>query len=325
MHVNFEGLPCSASDFTWSFDFSYGNCFTFNSGLDANGTHVDLKESIISGYGFGLYLKLYVNVYEELLDLAWRINDLGAVIRIANNSYETLYPFGEGILLSPGFETNIVVDREFRSVLPKPYSNCEIDSNAPKFIQGLDFYNLLMELGYKYTQKDCFVECYQQYVFNKYNCTYYFYPSLKYKKCTRYFSLATVYRNFPFDKNFINSNCLSSCPLECDQSFYKSSLSSSQLTQNNIGLNSFSPNIESDFISRSLDEKSLIQAHIFYDSLSYTLTTELPQWDAITLFGSIGGNLGLFLGVSVFSLCELVEVTVEIFFNLKQRKVRSPA
>jgi hypothetical protein len=34
----------------------------------------------------------------------------------------------------------------------------------------------------------------------------------------------------------------------------------------------------------------------------------------VALLASIGGNLGLFLGLSVFSLCEMIEVTMEIFF-----------
>ena len=38
----------------------------------------------------------------------------------------------------------------------------------------------------------------------------------------------------------------------------------------------------------------------------------MPLFDIVSLLGSIGGNLSLFLGVSVFSLCEIVEVIIEI-------------
>ncbi len=41
--------------------------------------------------------------------------------------------------------------------------------------------------------------------------------------------------------------------------------------------------------------------------------------DWISLVASIGGTLGLFLGVSVFSICEMLEVVVEIFYVLKER------
>ena len=82
----------------------------------------------------------------------------------------------------------------------------------------------------------------------------------------------------------------------------------------------YNPNLASDFINRTLDSstvrESFVQVNVFYESLSYSLTTESAQWDANSLLGSIGGNLGLFLGMSVFSLSELVVLGIEIFFVL---------
>jgi hypothetical protein len=321
----FDNTECSSSDFTYTFDLMYGNCYTFNSGFNENGTKVNLKESLIPGSLHGLKLNIYVNVYQSLFETLGFMNGLGAVFHIGNSSYENI---DEGIFLSPGFETFIVVDREFKSMLPKPYSNCEIDSNSSQFIQGLDVYNLILESGNKYSQLVCFVQCYQKYIFNKYNCTSYFFPSfLVVSQCTEDYSNNHISEFF--DKNFINKNCLSSCPLECDHSFYKRFLSFSQLNPHDYDIELLSPNILSDFFNRTFDEetaaKSFIQVNIFYQSLSYTLTTELPQWDAIALFGSIGGNLGLFLGVSVFSLCELVEFTAEIYLVFKKTKSMCPA
>jgi hypothetical protein len=69
-------------------------------------------------------------------------------------------------------------------------------------------------------------------------------------------------------------------------------------------------NLSSDFLNRTLNtqiaRESIVEVQIFYESLSYSLTTESPQMDAVYLLGSIGGNLGLFLGISVFSICELI-------------------
>ena len=62
---------------------------------------------------------------------------------------------------------------------------------------------------------------------------------------------------------------------------------------------------------------------IFYESLSYILSEETPRMDMVSLLASIGGNLGLFLGVSVFSLYEMVEVALEIFFIQKDLKKSS--
>ena len=81
-------------------------------------------------------------------------------------------------------------------------------------------------------------------------------------------------------------------------------------------------NLANDFINKTINvttvEKSLVKVNLFYESLSYTETTESPKMDIFSLLGSIGGNLGLFLGVSVFSLCEIIEVLIEIYFISKK-------
>ena len=322
---------CDSTDFIWSWDDFYGNCFTFNTGLDSNQNKTVLKESNMPGFFYGLQLTFYVNVFEELLFQTYQlgpvINYLGAVIRVGNSSYETLYSYGGGILVSAGSVTNIVVSREFNSMLPKPYSNCEIDSSSPKFIKGMDLYNLILESNYEYTQQLCFSQCYQKYIIQKYNCSFLLIPSLfNVSKCQMNYSINIWYSGEILDSKFINENCISSCPLECDQTLYETTTSYS-LSNGYLYVPSLQSNLNlsGDFINRTLDStmarESIVQVNIFYDRLLYTLTEESPQWDAVSLLGSIGGNLGLFLGVSFFSLCEIVEVIVEIFFVFKQRKI----
>ncbi len=65
-------------------------------------------------------------------------------------------------------------------------------------------------------------------------------------------------------------------------------------------------------------EKSFVYARIFYESQSYTLSTESPKLDLVCLLANIGGTLGLFLGVSALSACELIEVLIQIFFTLRE-------
>ena len=83
-------------------------------------------------------------------------------------------------------------------------------------------------------------------------------------------------------------------------------------------------NLSSDFVTKPINSetvsKSIVSLNIFYESLSYTLSTESPQMDSISLLANIGGHLGLFLGVSVFSLCEIVEVAMEIIL-IKFKKI----
>jgi hypothetical protein len=316
----FNNVECNASDFVWSFDEAYGNCYTFNTGHDSQGNKIDLKKTSIVGPDFGLGLTFYVNVYEEFL-LDGSTSLLGGVLRIGNSSYSTFYANTIGILLTPGLQTNIVVEREFKSILPQPYSNCKIDSNSPKFLQGLDLYNLISQTDYAYTQQMCFLQCYQKIHMDKFNC------SVSHLLSFYNGSACTSEQVIPlsdFLANVIKTYCFPLCPLECDHITYRTSLSSSQL-------NGFfymdpikqRPNLLVDFMNRTLNSQSaresFVNVNIFYESLSYTLTNELPQMDAVYLLGAIGGNLGLFLGISVFSICEIIVTAIEIFFVLSVR------
>lgn len=51
-----------------------------------------------------------------------------------------------------------------------------------------------------------------------------------------------------------------------------------------------------------------ISFNIYYDDLSYTLVEESPFWDVFALFSNIGGNLGLFVGMSFLSFVEVFEL-----------------
>jgi hypothetical protein len=329
IRCKFNNFACNSSDFTWYFDENYGNCYTFNSGYDFNRKEkVELKKSTLVGLDFGLQLTLYVNVYEKLISDPTNIYGLGALIRIGNSSYLSDYSNG-GIFIPPGSSSYISVEREFRSILPKPYSNCEIDSPQLKLMNQSYFYDLISQSDYAYSQNLCFSECLQNYFIEKYNCTLYIFVSLFNVSLCEYDAyLKILESDDAFKNNFINDVCRPLCPLECNQTLYKPTLTSYQLIGDQfLEKVSNNSNLTSDFITRTLDstqiEKSLIQVSIYYESLSYIFSEETPRMNMVTLLASIGGNLGLFLGVSVFSLYEMVEVAIEMYFIQKDSKKSS--
>ena len=324
----FNNDYCSQADFIWSSDESYGSCYTFNSGFDSNGRKKDLKISTIAGPVVGLQLTLYVNIYEKFLS---EIFQRGAIIRIGNSSYSIDYHH-DGLFVTPGSSTYISIGREFKSMLPRPYSNCDIYENTPKFLEGMDLYNLIIQSDYKYTQQLCFYQCYQKYIILTHNCTVPNYLSLfNATKCSSKILGLINNSSGLFSSQFINEHCISLCPLECDQQLFKTSLSSGHLNSNPNFFQNIKEklNLSRDFIYRDIRDdvilrESFIYVNLYYESLSYTLTTESPQVDLVSMLGSIGGNLGLFLGVSVFSLFEIIEVIIEIVFIFKREKIVVP-
>jgi hypothetical protein len=68
-------------------------------------------------------------------------------------------------------------------------------------------------------------------------------------------------------------------------------------------------------ISNITDEQlaeSFVSIDVYYNSLSYTQITEVPVYTTLTLISNIGGTLGLFLGMSVLSFIEIIELLLNI-------------
>ena len=84
------------------------------------------------------------------------------------------------------------------------------------------------------------------------------------------------------------------CPEECDSIQYDISHSFTKLsTQNEI-------------------DKNFVSFAIYYENLQYTTIDQMAQMNVFDLISNIGGNLGLFIGISFLSFAELIELLVEI-------------
>jgi hypothetical protein len=113
-------------------------------------------------------------------------------------------------------------------------------------------------------------------------------------------------------------------PLECNRTEIIPAISSIKLLGDDyVDYIKNNKNLLSDFIQIPIDSasaaNSVVKVNIFYESMSYELSTESPKMDIVSLLASIGGNLGLFLGVSAFSLCEVIEVAIEIYYVKKTK------
>lgn len=103
-------------------------------------------------------------LYEPLNPLSLSTEN-GAHVLVHNKS--DFPPIFDGISVASGTKTNIQVERVFSYNLEKPYSACikDIDENYPS-----DFVKTMLQSGYKYTQQNCFLACYQEFSFEKCGC-----------------------------------------------------------------------------------------------------------------------------------------------------------
>ncbi len=317
----FNYKTCTSADFIRIFDSNYGNCYVFNSGFNSSGNQIELKQSRQAGMIFGLQLKLYVNFNENLTRYNSYDEGYGAFIRIDNASYSIDHNI-DGIKIAPGQLIDLNLNRVFKFTMPKPYSNCEIDESSPKVIDS-DLYNLIANSSYQYSQSLCFQQCFQKQIFKECNCSIGVVKSFfDYKTCstpTERICGLNLFQNKYLGSSFIQDVCVPLCPLECNVTEYNTRSTSLKIIPDlYVDYIIKNKNISADFSTKPIDadtaSKSVVALNIFYETLSYTLITESPQMDIVSLLANIGGNLGLFLGVSLLSLCEIFEVFIEIVF-----------
>ena len=268
-----------------------------------------------------------MNFYENLTLFNSYIGGLGALIRIDNVSHVIDQGF-DGIFVQSGQVSNIALSREFRTSLAKPYSACDLpDGKATSFNSAL--YARIVASVFDYTQSFCLRQCMQQLFVQQCACRAPFFASVfsEARICVTFEDISCLYNAYYtiyIVDNYPSETCLPQCPLECNSFRFTYALSSFNLLGdsyvNDIRAN---PNLSADFSARKIDtteaSRSVAKINVFYDSLSYTASYESPQWDLVGLIASVGGNLGLFLGVSLFSLGEVLTTLIEIFFYCQKR------
>ena len=330
LRCKFNFQNCTSADFLWYFDSYYGNCYIFNSGFNSTGHPVDLKQSSVAGLISGLQLEWYVNFNESLKYFRYRGMGSGLVLRIDNSSYLTDHNL-DGIKVAPGFNTDIAINRAFKFTLPSPYSNCEIDASSPKTSDS-ELFNLIAQSNYEYTQQLCFLQCFQKEVIKECGCSANSFLSFfsGASQCQTPTEVACYLNLFTYKymtSNFISSNCIPLCPLECNSTKFTTSERINDFDGDTyMDYIQQNPRLVSDFAMQPIDaaqaSASIVSLNVFYDSLSYEYLEESPQMDIVALLANIGGNLGLFLGVSLLSVCELVEIIAEILLIKLKRQVR---
>ncbi len=69
-------------------------------------------------------------------------------------------------------------------------------------------------------------------------------------------------------------------------------------------------------VTRDLVSASVTRIKVYYDDLYYNVVEESPSLTADSLLGLIGGQIGLFIGVSLMTFFEIFEFWIELFIRL---------
>jgi len=313
----FNGQSCSGSDFSWFFDFNYGNCYTFNN----NATNI--KKISKAGPSYGLQLELFTGI-PGLQDLL--ASERGIYLAVTNNSALPLTRY-DGIKLSVGQATNVRVKRTFVSNLPAPFSSCRSDTTSILPTDNV-IYKRTVQLN-KYSLQLCYDLCLQK-LFSMPTCNCsdptlpQFDQSLPVCNTNSKLSCANQVRD-RFDTTPISASCSSYCPAPCSYATYDTQASSSGYpTSYYYSILASTPNLQNKFQSVSLNESvvrgAVLKVNVFYDSLNYLTLIDSQTVTIPSLFGTVGGNLGLFLGMSILTLFEILDLIFKFCRNKPSKK-----
>ncbi|KAF6024252.1 SCNN1D [Bugula neritina] len=261
----FHGEKCKTTDFYQFYDRRFGNCFTYNSGL--NGSYEETKQA---GQSIGLSLTLFIDQ--------------------ANYDPHSSYRAGATFLLHPQGEFPQIAEKGFKA--------------APGFQTSV-------AISY-----GCYMTCIQRQIVEKCGCLSMQYAPIPGEVICDYYQYYHCVVNFKTDID----SC--SCPLPCQESQYHHSISFSEWPAINfedfwrsamrmIGVKSIQQGAAT--WTRERIRSELVTVDFYFESLNYNVYIQRASMTLEDLIGSIGGHLGLWIGMSIISFMEVFELIVILF------------
>ena len=208
----------------------------------------------------------------------------------------------------------------------EPYSDCLKDLN--EFKKNKKLIQYLANTGRTYSLKQCYDLCFNLKYFetNECGCTHqpwYQIFAKCYASVRKFSSLYNCSEKFrtKFSENSFEQKCKEYCPLECDSVEY--SLSTYTLdypSSGRISDRDITKHFSSKFEYYEDVQKDFYSLVIYYKDLKYTSIKEEPYMVLADLISNIGGLLGVFIGYSIISFMEIIELIIVLLTPTKKNK-----
>jgi hypothetical protein len=237
----------------------------------------------------------------------------------------------EGFKLDTAQQTNLVISRNYVEKLAYPYSNCIDDKHTIDSFDSVSYKRTVAYLKH-YRQRFCVIACLQEFLMRNCNCIDLKLPVFDMRHMPPCFAdeqQHCMHLHLQSSENaLLNEFCLSECPLRCNSLSYNlvpfhANYPSDNYARQIINSANFSRLFHLPFISLSQFKRSSLAVSVYFDSMTYTKVIEQPALPFIELLANIGGLAGLFLGISILSFVELVEIFVEVSIYFIQRRLQT--
>ena len=330
----FNGKVCSARDFEWVWHPLLFGCYRFN----ANRTSPRARNIFDNKSPF--YLKMYAGMSNFWSQMIGRYATRGFWVFVHN---QTDYPFNltpSPHLVTAVFGTAISLKRSFRTQFnewPYAYSECRVSGERDELMgPALDdpfLFERVKATNYTYTQAACFLFCAQLMTTRACGCNNVLMPSPldafpmclsdKDRLCAHNF-----YHHTFLADGYIEQTCKPRCPLECSQRklapqfthFQYPTVSDAYYLKYEVPIFAQQHANQTDFTTYQYLYYNLINLGIYYEDLGFEESKEQAEITVDSLIGTIGGHLHLFLGMSLLSFVEIVELVAHVLsIQIKKR------
>ena len=238
----------------------------------------------------------------------------------------TDYPLGSTpspYLASPGIASEIRVARWHHKEQTYPYGHCIVQSDnslGSNTISDYTYYYQTLQTNYNYRQSVCLDFCFQALTNSQCGCSNYWINvnNTGYDWCltsTQRTCADNLFANTYMSGTYISTNCAPKCPSICEFSEFHKTVShyayppssvyvEKRLQHNASMVSRFSG--QTDFTTDLISH--MAQITVFYEKTGFYDIEEDPKFTLFSLLGELGGCMHLFLGMSVVSCIELIEL-----------------
>ncbi len=178
----------------------------------------------------------------------------------------------------------------------------------------------ILKANKTYTQKECLDLCFDLNYIENSNCSCRTSLGKAYQECalngTKWNDCAWMYLA-KFYENDSYGKCSAYCPLECDSIKYSITASYMDFPLTGpINLTDPSNTVFNNLTTYQQVSRCFFSIKIYYNDMRYTEISQQAKMVISDLISGLGGEFGLFIGVSFLSFIETVELFLEVLINL---------
>ena len=338
IQCTFNDRLCSYLGFQTTQDTLFGNCFTFNSVANSAAKPLQTTKT---GSSSGLKLSLFLDKDEYLGILG---QSSGARVAISN-CRERPSLASDATYLSAGTSTMLSISQHFIQRRRQPFSNC-----TDSWPESLKLSDLVK--GFQYTQSFCQELCQQTKIVQVCNCSTM--PDFQFssddvirsnsellcdpwsqsqQKCvddiTQEFSVGnlTCDCHQPCQERHLNfMTSTTEWPTEAYAPYFANLLKrSTSKTVRDFVQFAVAEAAATNYTSKLAEtlRKNFARVEISFKTLNFQIVREVPKYNLDVVFGTIGGNVGLWLGWSVmvaFECLQFLSISLKVMLSHSARR-----